>query len=61
MWERIDAGLRRRFRHHPAVRAALPGLGAEVQAGRVAPSIAARHLLSLLDSPAGSDSSKEIP
>jgi LAO/AO transport system kinase len=47
MWERIDAGLRERFRRHPAVRAALPALAAQVQAGEVAASVAARRLLDL--------------
>jgi LAO/AO transport system kinase len=49
MWERISAGLQQRFRHHAAVQAALPAASAEVRAGRVAPSVAARHLLALLD------------
>jgi LAO/AO transport system kinase len=49
MWERIDAGLRQRFRSHPAVRSALPGLGTDVREGRVAPSVAARRLLDLID------------
>jgi LAO/AO transport system kinase len=47
MWERIDAGLKERFRHHPAVRSALPGLTSEVRGGRVAASVAARRLLDL--------------
>ncbi len=51
MWERISAGLQQRFRQHAAVRAALPALGDAVRAGRVAPSIAARQLLALLDTP----------
>ena len=45
MWERIEAGLHQRFRQHPAVRAALPGLTQDVRAGRVAASVAARQLL----------------
>lgn len=49
MWERISHGLQQRFRQHAAVQAALPGIGADVQAGRVAPSVAARQLLGLLD------------
>ncbi|MET0382633.1 MAG: methylmalonyl Co-A mutase-associated GTPase MeaB [Burkholderiaceae bacterium] len=55
MWERISAGLQQRFRRHAAVQAALPAADADVRAGRVAPSVAARHLLALLDSrpPAG--------
>ena len=45
MWERIDAGLRAAFREHPRVRELLPQLQAEVAAGRVAASTAARNLL----------------
>jgi LAO/AO transport system kinase len=52
MWERIAAGLQQRFRQHAAVKAALPRAGADVRAGRTAPSVAARHLLALLDTPA---------
>jgi LAO/AO transport system kinase len=51
MWERISAGLQQRFRQHAAVQAALPQASADVRAGRTAPSVAARHLLALLDSP----------
>ena len=47
MWERIAAGLQQRFHQHAAVRAALPALVAEVRAGRVAASVAARRLLDL--------------
>ncbi len=47
MWERIDAGLRERFRRHPKVREALESLSQEVHEGRVAPSVAARRLLDL--------------
>jgi LAO/AO transport system kinase len=47
MWERIDAGLKDRFRHHPDVRSALPELTHEVRGGRVAASVAARRLLDL--------------
>ncbi|MBL8345550.1 MAG: methylmalonyl Co-A mutase-associated GTPase MeaB [Rubrivivax sp.] len=47
MWERIDAGLRDRFRRHPAVRAALPQLAQQVREGTVAASVAARRLLDL--------------
>jgi LAO/AO transport system kinase len=48
MWERIEAGLRHSFREHPAVRQALPALSADVVAGRVAASVAARRLLALM-------------
>jgi LAO/AO transport system kinase len=47
MWERIEAGLRQRFRAHPAVHAALPELAAQVRAGKLAPSVAARRALDL--------------
>ncbi|MCW5636267.1 MAG: methylmalonyl Co-A mutase-associated GTPase MeaB [Rubrivivax sp.] len=47
MWERIDSGLRERFRRHPAVRAALPDISEQVRAGTVAASVAARRLLDL--------------
>jgi LAO/AO transport system kinase len=47
MWERIDAGLKERFRTHPAVRSALPGCSEQVRAGRLAASVAARRLLDL--------------
>jgi len=49
MWERIDAGLRQRFHAHPAVRTALPGVSADVLAGRLAASAAARRLLDLMN------------
>ena len=49
MWERIEAGLRQRFRQHPEVRAQLPALADEVRAGRLAASVAARRLLDLLN------------
>jgi LAO/AO transport system kinase len=51
MWERIEAGLRQRFREHPAVREALPQAAEAVRAGRVAPSVAARQLLDLFGAP----------
>ena len=46
MWERIDAGLKQAFRGHPQVKALLPRMQAEVAAGRIAASTAARNLLS---------------
>ena len=49
MWERIEAGLRQRFRQHAGVRQALPLLAEEVRAGRLAASVAARRLLDLID------------
>ena len=45
MWERIDAGLKQAFRQHPQVQALLPNMLADVAAGRLAPSTAARNLL----------------
>ncbi len=45
MWERIDAGLKLAFRQHPQVQALLPHTLADVAAGRLAPSTAARNLL----------------
>jgi LAO/AO transport system kinase len=47
MWERIEAGLKERFRRHPAVRAALPQFTTDVREGRLAASVAARRLLDL--------------
>ena len=47
MLSRIDAGLKLRFKQHPAVQAAWPGLVDDVGAGRLAASIAARRLLDL--------------
>ena len=49
MWERIEAGLRQRFKQHPGVRAQLPALADEVRAGRLAASVAAHRLLDLLN------------
>ncbi|MBI2772371.1 MAG: methylmalonyl Co-A mutase-associated GTPase MeaB [Burkholderiales bacterium] len=45
MWERIDAALKHEFRHHEAVRGLLPQVLAEVAAGRLPASTAARNLL----------------
>jgi len=45
MWERIDAGLKQRFRGQPEVAALLPRLSEEVRAGRLPASTAARMLL----------------
>ncbi len=49
MWERIEAGLRQRFKNHAAVRDALPAVADDVRAGRLAASVAARRLLDLMD------------
>jgi LAO/AO transport system kinase len=45
MWERIDAGLKQRFKSQPAVAALLPRLSDEVRAGQLPASTAARMLL----------------
>jgi LAO/AO transport system kinase len=45
MWERIHAGLRHAFAHNPAVKGRLPALEAQVKAGKLAASTAARTLL----------------
>lgn len=49
MWERIEAGLKQRFRAHPAVRAALDTTTQHVLAGQVPASTAARQLLELFN------------
>lgn len=49
MWDRIEAGLRQRFKQHPAVRDALPAITDDVLSGRLAASVAARRLLDLMD------------
>ena len=49
MWERIDAGLKQRFREHPAVRGALVETTSQVLAGQLPASTAARQLLALFD------------
>jgi LAO/AO transport system kinase len=49
MWERIEAGLRQRFRANQAVHDALPTISADVKAGRLAASVAARRLLDLFN------------
>ena len=49
MWERIDAGLKQRFREHPRVRERLDLFSQLVQGGQLAASTAARQLLELFD------------
>ena len=49
MWERIDAGLKQRFREHPKVRAQLAETTQRVSAGGLPASTAARTLLDLFD------------
>jgi LAO/AO transport system kinase len=46
MWERIDAGLKLAFKQNPQVKSLLPAVLADVSAGKVAASVAARKLLS---------------
>ena len=48
-WERIEVGLKQRFRAHPAVRAALDTTTQQVLAGQVPASTAARQLLELFN------------
>lgn len=45
MWERIDAGLKQRFKAQPEVAALLPQLSDDVRSGRLPASTAARRLL----------------
>ncbi|HEV7912599.1 MAG TPA: methylmalonyl Co-A mutase-associated GTPase MeaB [Albitalea sp.] len=45
MWDLVQARLQSDFRHHPAVREALPGMLRDVADARIAPSTAARALL----------------
>jgi LAO/AO transport system kinase len=49
MWERIETLLHERFRSRAEVAAALPALTADVRAGRVAASVAARRLIDLMN------------
>ncbi len=54
LWTLVEDDLRRAFRHHPGVAAALPASVEDVRHGRVTPTAAARHLLATF---AASDSS----
>jgi LAO/AO transport system kinase len=49
MWERIEAGLRHRFREHPAVKAQLEDTTRQVLQGLLPASTAARQLLELFN------------
>jgi LAO/AO transport system kinase len=51
MWERIEAGLKHAFRHHPRVRAMLPRVLSDVTDGRLPASIGARRLLDAAQEP----------
>jgi LAO/AO transport system kinase len=48
MWQLIDSGLRRHFRHHPRVQANLPALTRSVEQGHTTPAAAAYALLDYL-------------
>ena len=50
MWERIEAGLRDAFRHHPAVKGRLAEVTTEVLQGQKVASAAARELLAVFQS-----------
>jgi LAO/AO transport system kinase len=47
MWERIEAGLKHNFHAQPQVQVQLAGMCAQVMAGQLAPSTAARQLLAI--------------
>jgi LAO/AO transport system kinase len=47
LWDIVQSSLQAEFRADPAVREALPGVLAEVEAARIAPPLAARSLLRL--------------
>jgi len=49
MWSLIDAGLRHRFRDHPAVKTALPNTTHAVGEGSMTPTVAAHRLLNLMN------------
>jgi LAO/AO transport system kinase len=49
MWERIDAGLKQRFREHPQIRARLDDTTQRVLAGELPASTAARQLLAAFE------------
>lgn len=47
MWERIDAGLKQAFKHHPQVRMMLAQVSQQVADGQLPASTAARNLLAV--------------
>lgn len=51
MWERIDSALKSNFKNHPRVQQQLPSISAAVNAGTIAPSVAARRLLEIMQTP----------
>lgn len=55
MWSLIESGLKAAFARHPAVRQALPEVTAQVAAGRLPPSAAARQLLASAGFDAGTE------
>jgi LAO/AO transport system kinase len=50
MWERINSALKSNFQNNPAVQGLLPHISAAVNAGTLAPSVAARRLLGAMQS-----------
>jgi len=54
MWAMIEEGLKERFNNHPKVKSRLPDMINQVRHGELAPTLAARKLLFLLDNK-GSD------
>jgi len=55
MWSLIRDGLTERFHRHSEVRARLERISREVEAGALAPTLAAAELLSVLDNPKAPD------
>jgi LAO/AO transport system kinase len=55
MWSLIQEGLTERFHRHPGVRSRLERMRREVEAGTLAPTVAATELLFLLDNSQGAD------
>ena len=49
LWDMVQARLLHDFKHHAAVRAALPATLADINAARTAPTVAARALLNLFE------------
>lgn len=51
MWERVDSELKRSFNEFPAVKSILPKILSAVETGALAPTVAARQLLSAYKGP----------
>ena len=49
LWDIVHARLRADFEQHAGVRAALPGVLAQIDSARTAPTMAARTLLNLFE------------